>query len=210
MKHLIPVIFISLTVSILLCLISISDRLDAHTDSLSYLGISQCSIMLCIMDIQSSVTSWDEAKEILISKHAQLDSTYDEISMYYETFRVYFLPDRERKTYIQVRSNDNSYLVSLGDLILEFNTPCMMTVADDMAYLEYPQFIAGIVIPDTKNTTERTLLTPVSKITKLWLKNPQNSCLTPLAFESSYNIFVHWCGFVSIERYIRRCSIRLP
>ncbi|MEP6985186.1 MAG: hypothetical protein ABI970_06300, partial [Chloroflexota bacterium] len=94
---------------------------------------------------------------------------------------------------------------TLGDLILEFNTPCMMTVADDMAYLEYPQFIAGIVIPDTKTTTEHTSLTPVSKITKLWLENPQNSCRAPLAFESYYNIFVRWCGFVSLEQYIRQC-----
>ena len=97
--------------------------------------------------------------------------------------------------------------LTLGELVVEFGEPCSLTLASDRAYVQVDGFVAETLVPRDVALMRHTLLTPRALMTALIF--PQDIfCNTPMMFASSRNIYVRWCGFITLGGYIDRC--RLP
>ncbi len=206
MKRRLEVIFTVLLLFVILSIISILfGRLEYPIDSLSSLGVTNCEFKLCVLGVHYG-TQWNEAKAKLINYPNSAEEKNSSITIKQKGYEVYFWTLLDGTTNIVIRSNYTFHLLTLGELIMNFNEPCSMTLTDEALYFEYPQFAAGVLLKTSPEIMSSTVLTPISQITDVVFLASQGACKTPVTFPSSQNIFFQWCGFKSIGQYMQHCK----
>jgi hypothetical protein len=196
------VIVITIFLSILGVTAILLGRLEIPQDQLGNLGISRCASRLCVLDIQAGITSWEETKAKFINRGGSIETDGDSITVKYETFEVNYWPNFESKSNVEIRSTTDIPLLTLGDLIINFDLPCYATITEDTVFLEHAEFLASVPIENNKNPFY-AFLTPLSPITRLSFANLP--CNEPLTFPTSKNILLYWCGFRSLGQ-LKHCE----
>ncbi|MEP7287319.1 MAG: hypothetical protein ABI947_16305 [Chloroflexota bacterium] len=189
MKKFFRLIFITVTLLSLLCMVAIllgyRQRESVFISELHY-----CDSTICYLGIVPGITTWDKALP-LIRQTTQLDALDDLAHTYGHkepAYTVGFLVGGDQDTPIEININLTSAKVYAGDLITKFGNPCYV--------VSFTDGLLGLGYPNALFTVPTHRLTPFSLIDHVvLLRDKQNAC--PPVWPPGSLVVDGWQGFIT-------------
>jgi hypothetical protein len=183
-------------------------RRQIGEDPFAQLGISRCDDGFCVAGIRPDKMRWRDARLALLSLDYATEDDFGGIHLDdNKIYRTFVQNTYDVSTVVMFYPTNNASLFTVGELVEYYGVPCMVTVSDDVLFVDYPQFFA---VMNTVVRNDPRTLSPDTPVYSLHLAKVRQACTQP-KFTSVGFVTTRWCGFQSMSHYLANCpKIRAP